>query len=64
MHTFPLLPTLFGLACFFIGVTAALFGGGGPVEHVVALGNSLIIAGAILTAGALISTAVAARGKW
>ena len=64
MNTFPILPTLFGLACFFIGVTVALFGGGGPVAHVVALGNSLVIAGAILTAGALVSTAIATRGRW
>jgi len=39
----------------------AVLSGGGPVEHVVRLGESLIIGGAIIIASAVISAAIAGR---
>ena len=50
----------FGFVCLVIGVVAVL-SGGGPVEHVVRLGESLIIGGAIIIASAVISAAIAGR---
>ena len=51
---------IFGFICFVIGVLAVL-SGGGPVEHVVVLGQTLIIAGTILLAASVISSAIADR---
>ena len=51
---------IIGFICFAIGVLAAL-SGGGPVAQIVALGQTLIIAGAILLAASLISSAIADR---
>jgi hypothetical protein len=50
----------FGFICIVIRVAAAL-SGGGPVAHVVLLGQSLIIGGAIIIAGAVISAAITSR---
>ena len=50
----------FGFICLLIGVLAAL-SGGGPVQHVVLLGQSLIIGGAIIIASAVISAAITSR---
>jgi hypothetical protein len=46
-----------GVGCLIIGVAAAL-SGGGTVEQVIALGHTLVIAGAILIAGVLVSSAI------
>jgi hypothetical protein len=50
----------FGFVCIVIGVVAVL-AGGGHVEHVVMLGQSLVTAGAIIIASAVISAAIAGR---
>jgi len=50
---------IFGIISFAIGVLAVLSGGG--VEHVVLLGQTLIIAGAILLAATVVSSAIADR---
>jgi hypothetical protein len=51
-----------GAGCLLIGLIAAM-SGGGPVGHVVALGNTLLTTGAIIIAGVLISSAIAERNK-
>ena len=51
-----------GIGCLLIGLIAAL-SGGGPVAHVVALGNTLLTTGAIIIAGVLISSAIVERNK-
>lgn len=51
----------FGFICIVIGVLAVL--SGGHVEHVVMLGQSLVTAGAIIIASAVISAAIASRDK-
>jgi hypothetical protein len=43
--------------CLVAGLIAAL-SGGGTIEHVIALGHTLMIAGAIIVAGVLISSAI------
>jgi len=50
-----------GFVCLFIGVAAVL--SGGTVEHVVRLGESLIIGGAIIITGAIISAAIISRNN-
>jgi len=50
-----------GLGCFFIGVLAAL-SGGGSVEHVITLDYALIVVGAIIISGVLICSAIAGGG--
>ena len=52
-----------GVVCLALGLLAAV-SGGGAVEQVMALGHTLILAGAILIAGVLISSAlVGSDGK-
>ena len=53
---------VFGFICFAIGVLAAL-SSGGPIEHVILLGQTLVLAGAILIAAAVISSAIEGRNK-
>ena len=50
-----------GVACVLIGFAAAL--SNGTVQQVTELGRTLIIAGAILLAGAVIASAVAGQHK-
>jgi len=50
-----------GFVCLVIGVAAVL--SGGTVEHVVRLGESLIIGGAIIITGAIISAAIISRNN-
>lgn len=50
-----------GVTCLVIGLWAGLYLGGGTREQVGALGQALVIAGAILIAGAVISSAIAGR---
>lgn len=50
-----------GFVCLVIGV-AAVFSGG-TVEHVVRLGESLIVAGAIFVGAAVISAAIVSRNN-
>ena len=49
----------FGFICLVIGALAVI--SGGHVEHVVMLGQSLVVAGAIIIASAVISAAIARR---
>jgi hypothetical protein len=51
-----------GIGCFVVGLIAC-FSGGGTLVQVVALGNTLIIAGAIIFAGILIASATLESGK-
>ena len=55
------LTLVFGFICILIGVAAAL--SGGTVEHVVRLGESLIVAGAIIVGAAVISAAIVSRNN-
>ena len=51
-----------GVGCVVLGLAAALQGGG-RADQVMALGHTLIIAGAVLIAGVLISAAIAGGSK-
>ena len=50
-----------GVGSLAIGWVASLSGGG--IEHVVALGNTLLTTGAIIIAGVLISSAIVERNQ-
>lgn len=50
-----------GIGCLALGLLAAM-SGGGRTDQVMALGHTLILAGAILVAGVLISSAIAGGG--
>lgn len=54
------LTAVLGVGCLVVGFWAAL--SSGTAEHVTALGNSLVIAGAVIIAGAIISSAIARNG--
>lgn len=54
--------TVLGVGCLALGLIAAL-SGGGRLDQVIALGHTLILAGAILMAGVLISSAIAGGGS-
>ena len=62
MNVLRSISAVLGVGCLIVGLLAAL-SGGGPVEHVVALGNSLLTTGAIIIAGVLISSAIVERNK-
>ena len=62
MNALRTIVTVIGIGCLGLGVLAML-SGGGTVEHVAVLGQSLVIAGAILLAGALISAAIASNNR-
>ena len=53
------LTLIFGFASLVIGALAVL--SGGHVEHVVMLGQSLVLAGAIIIASVVISAAISSR---
>jgi ABC-type molybdate transport system ATPase subunit len=62
MNVFRSIVAVLGFGCLVVGFIAAL-SGGGPVQHVVALGNTLLTTGAIIIAGVLISSAILERNK-
>ena len=62
MNVLHSISAVLGVGCLIVGLLAAL-SGGGPVGHVVALGNSLLTTGAIIIAGVLISSAIVERNK-
>lgn len=62
MKSLKIVTLIFGFISLAIGVLAAL-SSGGPMEHVVLLGQTLILAGAILIAAAVISSAIEGLNK-
>lgn len=62
MDTLRSLSTVSGVGCLVIGIVAVM-SGGGTVEQVIALGHTLIITGAIIIAGVLISSAIVGSTK-
>jgi hypothetical protein len=62
MNALRTIVTVIGIGCLGLGVLAVL-SGGGTTEQVAVLGQSLVIAGAILLAGALISAAIAGNNR-
>lgn len=50
-----------GIGCLVFGLMAVL-SGGGRTDQIIALGHTLLLAGAILIAGVLISSAIAGDG--
>ena len=61
MNTLRKLAAVVGVGYLLIGMAAAM-SGGGATQHVIALGQTLVLAGAILLAGVLISSAIASGG--
>jgi hypothetical protein len=62
MKPFRPLVVIGGGACVFIGLLAVL-SGGGTTQQVMEPGRALIVAGAILLAGAVIASAIAGQHK-
>ncbi len=62
MNALRSISAVLGVGCLVVGLIAAL-SGGGTVAQVTALGNTLILAGAILLAGVLVSAALAGGGR-
>jgi hypothetical protein len=62
MNVLRSISAVLAVSCLVIGLIASL-SGGGPVAHVVALGNTLLTTGAIIIAGVLISSAIVDRNK-
>jgi hypothetical protein len=58
MNTLRNLSAGVGVGCLLVGLAAAM-SGGGRADQVMALGHTLVLAGAILLAGVLISSAIA-----
>lgn len=56
------LSAVLGVGCLALGLLAVM-SGGGRSDQVIALGHTLILAGAILIAGVLISSAIVGSGS-
>lgn len=61
LHAFISVSAVIGAVFLVVGVIAVM-SGGGTMEQVIALGQTLVIAGAIILAGVVISVAVANNG--
>jgi drug/metabolite transporter (DMT)-like permease len=62
MKAFRSISAVLGIALLVVGL-AAVLNGGGRIDQVAALGHTLITAGAIILAGALISSAIVDNRK-
>lgn len=61
LHAFISVSAVIGSVFLVVGVIAVM-SGGGTMEQVIALGQTLVIAGAMILAGVVISVAVASNG--